>query len=899
MDEPRTLARGSVTPPVAVSPACYYSDVPITPAKKFGWYVADQATVAPLFQLDPGTQVPGLSFAGKGYNLHRSHLPLLVGDQDAVRTLVPAQRPDWAARDRLTKPLGFTLRNVQHAAIDYTTQRRGTLLGDDPRVGKGHPHGTRVLGPDGWRCIEDVRVGDQVFGADGRPTTITGVFPRGQLPVFRVGFSDGSSVRVDGDHLWAAWDHNAWHRGKAPSVLSTATLAAQLCDPDGKRRWRIPLVKPLEFIEKPLPLDPYLLGVLLGDGSLTTLSVAFCCGDEDVPREVERVLPADVKLTCSRSATRAAAWRIVEREKPAPGKGGGRPRNSVLTALYALGLMGTHSYDKFVPPEFLRGSPAQRLALLQGLLDTDGEYSGGKLLQFSSASEKLCDAVRFLVESLGGVARASLRAAPKYTYKGERRTGRPSYRLTIAMPAGVEPFRARKGCVQRQKFQPTRHIDSIEPDGEAEVICISVAAPDRLYVTEHCIVTHNTLSAIMSHDPASGPLVVICPAMVRPVWLGWLRRVFPDEPIGIMTGRTFDFKALQNKIIVGHYDILPWWQSAMPLGTIVFDEAHMLTNRGSRRSKAAIFLARRASQVIAATGTPIWNMPPDLWNVLGLVAPGAFGGFHEFALRYGAPEPTAYGTRYLGISNERELRARLSEVMIRRRWVDVADDLPAISRSVVLVELDEKRRRKLDLIAADIASNTGSTIGHLSRYREQLSHVKAPTIIKQAQDMLDRGEPVVVWTWHVALADKIAAALGERAFLLTGEVASKKRDDVMDAWKAHPAAALVCTMSVAQVGLDFSHAHLAIFGEIDYTPAILTQAEMRTYAPTRPMNVTYVVADHLIEQRIVLALTRKLSAADPLGVGAAGDAITTLQLALQGPVETPDLDRLLEDLLGA
>jgi len=392
---------------------------------------------------------------------------------------------------------------------------------------------------------------------------------------------------------------------------------------------------------------------------------------------------------------------------------------------------------------------------------------------------------------------------------------------------------------------------------------------------------------------------VICPAMVRPVWIGWLRRVFPDEPIGLMVGHKFDHKALQKRIIVGHYDILPWWQSAMPIGTIVFDEAHMLTNRNARRSKAAVFLASKASKVIAATGTPIWNMPPDLWNVLGLVAPGAFGGFHEFANRYGAPVPSAYGMKYTGISNENELRLRLTEVMIRRRWVDVADDLPAISRSVVLVELDEKRRRKLDLIAADIASNTGSTIGHLSRYREQLSHVKAPTVIKQATDMLDRGEPVVIWTWHVALAQKIHEALGDRSFLLTGEVPNNKRDEAMGAWKAHPAAALVCTMSVAQVGLDFSHAHLAIFAEIDYTPAILTQAEMRTYAPTRPMNVTYVVADHMIEQRIVLALTRKLEAANPLGVGAANDAITTLKLALQGPVETPDLDRLLEDLLGA
>jgi SNF2 family DNA or RNA helicase len=410
-----------------------------------------------------------------------------------------------------------------------------------------------------------------------------------------------------------------------------------------------------------------------------------------------------------------------------------------------------------------------------------------------------------------------------------------------------------------------------------------------------------TLAAIMSHDPSTGPLVVICPAMVRPVWLGWLSRVYPGEPIGVFVGREFDHKVVQHKLIVGHYDILAWWQSARPIGTLVFDEAHLLTNRASRRSKAAIFLASRAHRVICATGTPIWNLPTDLWNVLGLVAPDAFGGFHDFSQRYGAPVPSAYGTKYTGVSNEQELRARLSEVMIRRRWVDVADDLPPISRNISLVELDDAATLKLDLMAAEIAADKSraTTIGLLSRYRQKISHIKGPVAVREACAMLDRGEPVVIWTWHRELAEDIAADLGERAFLVTGDVVTSKRDEALAAWNAHPAAALVCTMAVAQVGLDFSHAHLAIFAEIDYTPAILAQAEMRTYAPTRPMNITYVVANHMIDQRIVVALTKKLDASNPLGVGAAGETIFALDVALNGPVEEPDMDRLLADILSS
>jgi len=407
-----------------------------------------------------------------------------------------------------------------------------------------------------------------------------------------------------------------------------------------------------------------------------------------------------------------------------------------------------------------------------------------------------------------------------------------------------------------------------------------------------------TLSAIMSHDPATGPLLVICPAMVRSVWIGWLARVFPGVPVGIMMGRKFDATQVQQPLIVGHYDILPYWETARPFGTVVFDEAHWLSNPRTRRTMAAVLVANRAHRVIAATGTPIWNMPSGLWSVLGLIAPGAWGSFHEFAQRYGNPEPTAYGTVYTGISHEQELRARLAEVMIRRRWADVQAGLPPISRNVILTAIDTKTRRQLDVAATAISDGKGSTIGLLARYREHTSMLKLATTVTEARTMLDRGEPVVVWTWHVALANAIAAELGDRARLLTGEVAPRTRDQLVDAWRGDaPASALVCTMAVAQVGLDFSHARLAIFAECDYTPATMAQAEMRTFSPLRAMNVTYVVADHMVDQRVVLALVKKLDATLPLSLESAAGAISVLHEALRGPVETPDMDRLLAALL--
>lgn len=407
-----------------------------------------------------------------------------------------------------------------------------------------------------------------------------------------------------------------------------------------------------------------------------------------------------------------------------------------------------------------------------------------------------------------------------------------------------------------------------------------------------------TLTALMTHDPSTGPLAVIAPLSTRAVWLGWMKRVFPDVPIGIMTSKTFDAEQMSKPLIFGHYDILPKWRTIIKLGTLVFDEAHFLTNRKTRRTEAAFLLASWAKRVIALTGTPIWNMPPDLWAVLCLVAPGAWGGYYEFCDRYGAPQPSAHGKLYTGASNIDELRARMTDVMLRRRWRDCVDDLPAITRSVVVSEVTDVQRKRLDIVTASLRGERTNTVGHLATYRREVSLVKMGTIKSEIAKVVEAGEPVVVWTWHKELADRLATTI-DNSFMINGDISVAKRDEIMAAWKGTRNGVLIATMSVAQVGIDLSHSKVAIFAEIDWTPAIIAQTEMRTFDARRPMDIRFIVANHITEQRIVRALIAKLGAADPLGVGAAVDSIDALRDAIMGPQEVGDLDRLLEDLLAS
>lgn len=412
-----------------------------------------------------------------------------------------------------------------------------------------------------------------------------------------------------------------------------------------------------------------------------------------------------------------------------------------------------------------------------------------------------------------------------------------------------------------------------------------------------------TLTAILAHDPSQGPFVVFCPMMVREVWVRWLSTAFPGERISVLSGRTYDASATDAPFIVGHYDILKGWQISKRIGTLVFDEAHVLTNKTSQKTVAASYIVQYAERVIGITGTPLWNKPIGLYALLNVISQSAWGGYYDFGDRYAAPSPTAFGRRYIGTSNEPEFMARLGEVMLHRKHRDIASSLPPVTRDVLVADLSLEQRYEIDLAAEELrtAGTTTNTIGSVARYRKVLGEVKLQTAVEAAKSYLEKGEPVVLWAWHKSVARALHRALKKYdPFLITGDAkdgSTKKRDETLQAWKKSRSP-LVITIAVGQVGIDLSHSHICVFAEVDFTPALIAQAEMRTYAPTRPMHVQYVVADHVVDRQIVQALQSKLANSDKIGVPAAEAAIDVLKAAFSnGPMPEGDLDRMLREML--
>jgi hypothetical protein len=391
-----------------------------------------------------------------------------------------------AVERRLSAPVRYTAADGSTVERELTGQPDALLMDPDPDPSqsgavvldwKAQPLDAGVLTPTGWSTIGALSAGDEVIGADGQPTRVVGVYPQGHKEVFRVEFTDGASTECCDDHLWAVR-----RTGRPWTVRALRDIRESRETADG-RYWQVPAVAPVHYAEQTddHPVDPYLLGVLLGDGHVPVVGTPMVSSaDAEVLTSVRHLLPAGVEPRHSS----AHDWRLVGEPR--------QSRNPLKAALAALGLVGLGAAEKVVPARYMSASSRDRLALLQVLMDTDGFVSVMNQVSFASASRVLAEQVRELVWSLGGRATIKTWAKPPH---------QDSHCVYLRMP--VCPFRLGR---KARRWQPNaltmgRGIRAAVPVGSKPTACIRVAASDSLYVTDDFIVTHNTTRKA----PAQGP----------------------------------------------------------------------------------------------------------------------------------------------------------------------------------------------------------------------------------------------------------------------------------------------------------------------------------------------------------------------------------------------------------
>ncbi|GAB2799709.1 helicase-related protein [Streptomyces daliensis] len=536
---------------------------------------------------------------------------------DAQLPAAPRRPVEGGLLDAFDAKLPFTLTEGQRhvsaeifadLATDHPMHR---LLQGEVGSGKAQPLDSLVLTPAGFRRMGDMSVGDEVVVPDGTIALIDGVFPQGERDVWRLVLSDGSSVECDDEHLWIVGTSCGWHRGQPPKVMTTREVRLDTFKADGSSKWYIPAATPVDLgHDSGLPLDPYLFGVLLGGGSFRH-NLRLSTIDDEMRDAVAAVVAPECHLVPVKGSRCDYTIQLTRRV--------GGVRNPVIQTLRDLGLWGVTSHGKFVPDEFKNAPVKSRLALLQGILDTDGTVQAdGLSISLCSASLRLADDVAWIVRSLGGRARVlSKRAA---------------FHVSIALPDAYAPFRLTRKADRvrpRPKYDTFRRgIRAVEYVGRKPVQCVSVAHPSHAYVTDNFTVTHNTmvaLRAMLATVDSGGQAAMLAPTEVlaqqhhRSVTEmmgelaegGMLGGAEQGTKVVLLTGSMgaaarrqalLDLVTGEAGIVIGTHALIEDKVKFHDLGLVVVDEQHRfgVEQRDALRSKG-----KQPPHLLVMTATPI------------------------------------------------------------------------------------------------------------------------------------------------------------------------------------------------------------------------------------------------------------------------------------------------------
>ena len=423
--------------------------------------------------------------------------------------------------------------------------------------GKAEKLTNKILTPSGFKMMKDIEVGDEVFTGSGNRGKISGVFPQGIRPIYRITLSDRTYIDVSDEHLNVFYRYNEDKKKREDYCMTTLDMLDFFEQSRFKLRVDIPSV---DFDKNDtVPIDPYLLGALIGDGSLSCGNLSFSNSEEDVINKVDFILRRDWNKMLRKTPGDNVDYDIVDivqskcryifNYKGVEYRGCSSLVNALIqegypkfdsetlvqlsnnnapyvlskypelkdsltcsvdsnykdwtegdafrSLLKELGLT-CKSVDKKIPEQYLTASKDVRLRLLQGLYDTDGYTDKNGYTVFTTCSSSLSAGFAFLVRSLG--IRDTVVSYPA-NYKSHGKwisTGSTAYDHNLKIPNELEFCTSEKHLARRLPRQnpPMRNIVSIEYVEDAECQCIMVDHPDHTYISsEGFIPTHNTTTA--------------------------------------------------------------------------------------------------------------------------------------------------------------------------------------------------------------------------------------------------------------------------------------------------------------------------------------------------------------------------------------------------------------------
>ncbi len=771
----------------------------------------------------------------------------------------------------------------QESAVKFLLDRKASILADDMGLGKAEFVGNQVFTPFGRKRIGDIKPGDFVIGSDGKPTLVEAIYPQGKRDLYRVTFNDGYSVLVDKEHLFTVTSNNGSVNYKNRGTRYTTLSVGQMLDKglvleqrgsdwnekrpykfktyykqsNSQNKWQIPIVKPIQFENnETLLIDPYLLGVSLGDGHIKENNVLIGLHIDDFDEFFVKYFN-DGKT------------QITEYAKPS--NTNTRICNIKFDGeLNELNLNNTRSHTKFIPDIYKYSSIENRIAILQGLMDTDGYCMKSKNGEFTATeyctvSEQLADDVTEIVHSLGGVVRKHSKIGSYKKEDGTKVICKKAYRLNIKFSNGINPFRLKRKADlfnQPQKYKVGRYIKNIEFETNDEAVCIQVEAEDHLYITEHGIVTHNTKSAIVGAlESAKEKILVICPASLK---LNWEHEIndYCDNTVVISNKKWKD----GAKFTIINYDILKNFHTPKQnynvkksdfkktvihtelkdskFDLVIIDEAHKLKNDKSIRGKVMADLCDIIPSVWLLTGTPITSRPIDYYNLLKLTKSHTTLNWDNYVTRYcdgkQITKYTKWGKKQIwvtdGASNLHELHLQTKNNILRRMKGDVLD-MPEKTLVKIPYVLTKKEQVEYDQIWDDYLEdrrNKGKSVNiardvvELGLMRKFIAMTTIEKTIERAESAIEQGHKVIIFVTFTDELEEIYKHFGKQAVKHNGKMTEKQKQKSVDDFQTKDKInVFVGNVISAGVGITLTEATIVIFNSFSWVPGDNNQCEDR------------------------------------------------------------------------
>ena len=525
------------------------------------------------------------------------------------------------------KEIKYDLLKHQSEFIDYYDKviprykLKGLLMAAAPGTGKGLLHGTPVRTINGWTAVEDLKVNDKVMGETGEFHNVTGVYPQGEKELYKLTFKDGRSVTTDGDHIWTVKTKEGMRDYNTLELYKMQTERKQGLD----RRY-IPLVNISGYENNiELPIDPWVMGVLLGDGSLANNTITINKPDEWLQSRLHNYLTTvgvvfrfEKYIRLIETAEGIKESLVMQTCIPSSVSEKNKEFHAILEELK---LKGCVSNNKFVPKIYLTAGHNQRLELIKGLMDTDGYANGiGNSVEYGTVSKQLADDMKELLWSIGCIVKCTEKQ-PTYTYKGEKREGQLFYRFSIRYRHPADLF---ESPTKRLKLPLTTQysdglhlgiskVEKLEYTGKTT--CISVDNPTKLFVTKDYIVTHNTISSIaVACAYGSENVIIVAPKnSVFRVWEATLRdSMAVEQTYWVYASGQPEPPTNQNRWYIYHYEALDKAiELSKSLGSkkccVILDESHNFNDIKSLRTERFIKMCQgmKNSIIVELSGTPM------------------------------------------------------------------------------------------------------------------------------------------------------------------------------------------------------------------------------------------------------------------------------------------------------